>query len=117
MAPCLAHGRVSGEFLNHISIGLEHHGRLTVKCECYAYLLIYVYDKWQHLLSVIYYLYHEVHWFCFSVAQPLHYIFFPQVQKCWSLLSYLLPYAHLCEVMKCHFIVIHMELSRVYLYL
>ena len=71
MAPCLAHGRASGEFLDHISIGLEHHGRLTVKCECYAYLLIYVYDKWQHLLSVIYYLYHEVHWFCFSVGDYL----------------------------------------------
>jgi len=51
------------------------------------------------------------------VAQSLHYIFFPQVQRCWSLSSLLLPYAHLCEVEKCHFMFIHMELSRVYLYL
>ena len=59
---------MSGEFLDHRSIGLGHHGRLRVKCECYVYLLMYVYYKWQHLLSVTYYLYYEVHWFCFRVG-------------------------------------------------
>ena len=32
-----------------------------------VYLLIYVYVKWL-LLSVTYYLYYEVHWFCFWVG-------------------------------------------------
>ena len=37
-------------------------------CKCDVYLLIYVFDKWQYLLSVSYYSYYEVHWFCFWVG-------------------------------------------------
>jgi len=37
-------------------------------CKCDVYLLIYVYVKWQCLLSVTDYLYYEVHWFCFWVG-------------------------------------------------
>jgi len=34
------------------------------------------------------------------VAQPLHYIFFPQVCQYWRLSSFLLPDAHLYGIMK-----------------
>ena len=37
-------------------------------CKYDVYLVIYVYDKCQYLLSLIYYLYYEVHWFCFWVG-------------------------------------------------
>ena len=88
------------ECLDWKRIELGHYGRLRVKCECYVYLLIYVQDKWQRLLSVTYYLYYNVHWFCFWVGdyplsvwllKPSIISFFPRYKSIGAYQAYCYP--------------------------